>query len=63
MAKIVQETRYELVAGELLELARLKGRERACRGGGCRFKARAPLRAAALREWPQGRDAASAAAP
>jgi len=33
MAKIVQETRYELVDGELLALARLKGRELACRAG------------------------------
>lgn len=33
MAKIVQETRYELADGELLALERIKGRELACRAG------------------------------
>jgi hypothetical protein len=33
MAKIVQETRYELADGELLALDRIKGRELACRSG------------------------------
>lgn len=33
MARIVQETRYELADGELLALERLRGRELACRSG------------------------------
>lgn len=33
MAKIVQETRYELADGELLALDRIAGRELACRAG------------------------------
>lgn len=33
MARIVQETRFELADGELLALARIKGRELACRAG------------------------------
>lgn len=33
MARIVQETRYELADGELLALERLGGRELACRSG------------------------------
>ena len=33
MARIVQETRYELADGELLALDRIRGRELACRSG------------------------------
>jgi hypothetical protein len=33
MARIVQETRYELADGELLALDRIGGRELACRSG------------------------------
>lgn len=33
MARIVQETRFELADGELLALERIKGRELACRSG------------------------------
>lgn len=33
MARIVQETRFELADGELLALDRMKGRELACRSG------------------------------
>jgi len=33
MAKIVQETRYELADGELLAMARMAGRELQCRAG------------------------------
>lgn len=33
MARIVQETRYELADGELLALDRMKGKELACRSG------------------------------
>jgi hypothetical protein len=33
MARIVQETRYELADGELLALDRMKGRELVCRSG------------------------------